>query len=340
VLQEIYADLEFAGKKASLKEVTGRIGGQPVALTGTIEFGPHWLPRLNVVSRGQNVSLVRQAGLLIRTDFDLKLITDEHDNTRVSGQVKLRDSLFLADIRALIPSGERSLSQRPPYFSVDTLPLNRWELGVDVVGDRFMRLRTTVFNGVASAHFRLEGTLGEPRAIGEATINEGQVLFPFATFSVSRGSIRLSQENPYEPRISVNGAARRYDYDVQMEITGTAADPKLTFSSNPPLESEQVLLMVMAGVVPRTDYSKSSQQKLTAIGTYLGQSLFDNFGGDSGGADRLAITSGERISTEGKETYTIEYRLNDRFSLIGEYDEYDDYNAGVKWRVLRGDEKR
>jgi translocation and assembly module TamB len=252
----------------------------------------------------------------------------------------LRDSLFLADIRAFMPSGERSVAQRPPYFSVDTPPLNHWELGIEVVGDRFMRLRTTVFNGVASARFHLDGTLGEPRAIGEVTINEGQVLFPFATFSVDRGSVRLSQENPFEPRLSVNGSARRYDYDVQMEITGTAADPKLTFTSNPPLESEQVLLMVMAGEVPRTDYSKSNQQRLTAIGTYLGQSLFENFGGDSGSGDRLAITSGERISTEGKETYTIEYRLNDRFSLVGEYDEYDDYNAGIKWRVLRGEGKR
>jgi translocation and assembly module TamB len=98
--------------------------------------------------------------------------------------------------------------------------------------------------------------------------------------------------------------------------------------------------MVMAGVVPRTDYNKTNQQRLTAIGTYLGQSLFENFGGDSGSGDRLAITSGERISTEGKETYTIEYRLNDRFSIVGEYDEYDDYNAGVKWRVLRGEGKR
>ena len=26
--------------------------------------------------------------------------------------------------------------------------------------------------------------------------------------------------------------------------------------------------------------------------------------------------------------------MSDRFTLVGEYDEFDDFNAGVKWRIL------
>jgi translocation and assembly module TamB len=73
---------------------------------------------------------------------------------------------------------------------------------------------------------------------------------------------------------------------------------------------------------------------MSVLGAYLGQSLISSVGGDSSQAERMSISSGERISQQGRETYEIEYRLNDRFSLVGEYDEFDAYNAGVKYRLF------
>ena len=47
-------------------------------------------------------------------------------------------------------------------------------------------------------------------------------------------------------------------------------------------------------------------------------------------------STGEKISRQGRETYDIEYQLSDRWMLTGEYNEFDEYNAGVKWRVFGG----
>jgi translocation and assembly module TamB len=30
----------------------------------------------------------------------------------------------------------------------------------------------------------------------------------------------------------------------------------------------------------------------------------------------------------------VDYKLGTRWWLVGEYDVFDDYNAGVKWRVI------
>jgi len=73
---------------------------------------------------------------------------------------------------------------------------------------------------------------------------------------------------------------------------------------------------------------------MSLLGAYLGQSLISSVGGDSSQSERMSISSGERVSQQGRETYEIEYRLDDRFSLVGEYDEFDAYYAGVKWRLL------
>jgi translocation and assembly module TamB len=119
-----------------------------------------------------------------------------------------------------------------------------------------------------------------------------------------------------------------------MDLSGPASDPVLVFSSSPPLSSEQVLLMVMAGETPRSDISYSGSERATRIGTYLGKSLFSGLFGGSGGAERLTISSGENVTEAGEETYSVEYMLNKRWSVVGERDEFDDYNIGFKRRLF------
>jgi translocation and assembly module TamB len=266
----------------------------------------------------------------------LKLQTPDGGQPRLSGTVRLRDSLFLADVRAFLPKGGASAAKRPPYFAIETPPVNAWTLAVDLEGERFLRLRTPVFSGVASARFRLGGTLGEPRAIGEVEVDEGNIQMPFASFAVTQGSVRLTEADPFEPTIYVRGTDRRYDYDVIIEIDGTASQPNVVFTSSPPLDSEQVLLMVMTGAAPNNEIAKTGTQRAANIGLFLGKSLLGSLGTDPGDVSRLTFESGERISRQGKETYDIEYKLSDRLTLTGEYNEFDEYNAGVKWRMFGG----
>ncbi len=333
VLQEVNADVRFEGRTMTLAGVTARMAGRTVTLQGTAELPDGEPVKLNLTLKGENLPFVRKTGLLLRGDLDLKLVTASNGTTTIGGRVGLRDSLFLADVRSFLPSGAKGgPAARPPYFSVEVEPVNAWRLDVVVEGDRFMQLRTPVFNGVASADFKLTGTLANPRASGEAVIEEGNVRLPFASFAVRQGYVRVSAEQP-DPQIFVTGTTRRYGYDVRMELSGAVNAPNLTFSSSPPLEAEQVLLMVMAGQAPNDEITTTGRQRATRFGAFFGQSLLGTLGGDATGADRLTISSGEDISAQGRETYNIEYRLNEKWALTGEYDEFDEYYGGVKWRI-------
>jgi translocation and assembly module TamB len=309
------------------------MGGQLITLKGRANLPAGESPQLDFSLSGENLPFVRQAGLLVRGDLDLKLRSNERSTT-VDGDVRLRDSLFLTDLTSFVPTGAKGSMRRPPYFSIDAAPLNRWRLNVNVKGQRFLRLRTPVFHGVASARLNLSGTLENPRAAGEATIDEGTVRLPFATFEVKQGQVSLSPDQP-EPQLLVNATTRRYGYDLRLDVTGAASTPNVTFSSSPPLESEQVLLMVMAGEAPHNEVATTDRQRATRFGAFFGQSLLGTLSGDAGGADRLTISSGEDISQQGRETYTIEYKLNDKWALTGEYDEFDEYYGGLKWRFYQ-----
>jgi translocation and assembly module TamB len=337
ILQEISADVRLNGRRFTLEKVSALSGGQPVKLEGEVALGDDGTPRFDLTLSGRNLPFVRQTGLLLRGDLDLQLTTPSTPGpARLSGTVKLRDSLFLSDLRALLPQGGAGPTRRPPYFAVETAPLNTWALAIEVTGDRFMRVRIPVFTGVASARVRLSGTLGEPRAIGEVSIDEGSIKMPFASFAVTQGTVRLTELDAFEPEVYVRGTGRRYGYELGIEIEGPASQPTVLFSSSPALDAEQVLLMVMAGTAPGNEIARTSTQRAANIGLFLGQSLLNSFGADAAEADRLTLMSGEKVSRQGRETYEFEYQLSDRWTVTGEYNEFDEYNAGMKWRVFGG----
>lgn len=335
-LRDIQADLELQGRRVVMKSVEAGMGGQPIKAQGFIEIPVGGAPQFDFSATGENLPFVRQAGLLVRGNVNLKITSgrDAAAAPTVSGEVELRDGLFLSDVRALVPRGGASPERRPPYFSITAEPFNIWRLNVNVHGERFLRARTTLFNGVASTKLHLVGTLGEPRALGELRIEDGQVLLPFARFSLDDATVRLSEENPYDPQLAVFGTSRRYGYDIKLELTGPSSSPVLVFSSNPPLSSEQVLLIVMAGETPKNEVNYSTSQRFARLGTFFGQSLLGSLGGGGGGADRLVISSGEQVSDQGHETYDVQYQLDERWSLVGGYDEFDEYNVGLKWRMI------
>jgi len=332
LVQDINADLALENRRLEVHGFTGHLGGERVSLQGAVIWPQgEAQPRLDLALRGNNLPLVRQTGLLIRSDLDLTAKTGDDAITRLAGTVKVHDSLILADLTSLLPTGRQGVARQAPYFAVEAAPFRDWELDVNIDGPGGVRMRTAVFKGTASPQFHLTGTLGEPRAIGELTVEDAKVLFPFATFTVQLGVVRLRASNPHEPEITLNAISYRHDYELRLSVTGKPESPSVVFTSNPSLDTAQVILMVMTGESPAGDsVATTGTQRLTRLGTYLGRGLFGGLDGDE---SRLEIVSGERTSEQGRETYQVEYRFNDRWRLTGEYDEYDDYNVGLKWRV-------
>jgi translocation and assembly module TamB len=291
------------------------------------------LPPFSFHLSGTNVAFMRQAEAIIRGDLDLTAARTNGAPPLIGGAVHLHDSVFLSDLRALIPGNVEVPDQRPPYFSITNALLADWRLAVKVTGDRFLKVRTTLFNGEISADLKLEGSLGTPRALGDVRIDSGIVRFPFGGLQVQQGLVALTSQNPYHPQLSVTAISTQFGYDIRMQVSGTADAPVIQFSSSPPLSSEQILLLLSAGELPQGTFSLTPQQRAQTLGMFLGRDLLSQLGIGDESEQRLTIHSGERIAETGKPTYSIEFKLTDTLSLVGEYDRFGDYNAGVKWRI-------
>lgn len=333
-IREATARIALKGRTAHLEEISAVVGGERLLVTGEIEIPFEQPLAFDVGVKGENLPLARRPGVVVRGDLDLRARSEEGKRPIISGRVDLHDSFYVAHLRLMPTGAVATPERRPPFFSIEQEPIADWRLNVDLRGPGFLNVRGPIFQGEISANFTLSGTLEEPRAIGAATIDEGRVRFPFATMTIDQGEIALRQENPFQPQLFIVGSGRTFGYELTLEVTGTAETPVIEFMGNPPVSTEQALLMVTTGEVPRDEIRFTTQQRATRFAVFFGQNLLYQLTGDDAAGDRLVIRSGEQVSEGGRETVSIEYKLTERWSLTGEYDRFDEYNAGVKWNIF------
>lgn len=335
VLRQIQATVRADEAGLRLDQGRAELNGQPVRFSGFWEFQPpatNGEPALSFTLAGTNLALARRADVFLRGDVALQVAGSALTQATLTGDVKLRDSLLLRDLPSLVSGNLQEATSRPPFFSVRESPWAEWRVNVRVEGDRFLRVVTPVFRGQVSARLQLAGTLGEPIALGELTVPEGRITFPFGGLDVDRARVSLTRENPFLPQVDFQASGLNFGFDVQMELSGPATAPNVTFSSVPPLTSTQLLLMLTAGDIPSQTFNYSAQGRFQSIAVFFGKEVLGKLTGDPE-SDRLTLRSGERVSDRGQLTSTIEYRLSPRWSAFGMRNRFDDYLGGLKWRV-------
>lgn len=339
-LRAIEANLEIEDRVVKVLNLSARLSDKPVTIDGTIGIKDPADPRFDLHLRGESLPLVRTSGIVLRGSPDLHILTKGSGETTIAGTVVLKDSIVtvdLADLSFDLSGGSVTTSGAPkrfPYFSVTQTPVDAWNLDVNIVGESFLDIRTPGFVGRVSADFDLGGTLAEPVAVGSMTVPQGSIRFPFANLLVTSAQVGTTVQDPFQPRIDVTAKGKSYGYDLTMEVSGYVDDPTVTFSSNPSLDSQSIVLLVTSGQIPSSDFAKSRNERLSGIGLYLSKSLLADFGWIDSSEDRLSIRVAEEVSRTGRDTVEIEYELDKKWSLQGNYDEFDTYNLDLRWKLF------
>jgi len=115
-----------------------------------------------------------------------------------------------------------------------------------------------------------------------------------------------------------------------------ADEPVIQFTSTPSLSSEQIVLLLTTGQVPlgAAANSTTTQRRAQGLALFVGKNFLSELGfGGAPGEERLTFRSGEQMTASGRPTYTVEYKLTDYLTLVGEYDRFSQYNIDLKWKV-------
>lgn len=334
-LRDIGMRLTLGGERITIERASAVLGAHPIEIAGWLTLPPGGQPEGELRVSGTNLALLRSPEAILRADLDLQLgRTNLQSVPRITGTVTLRDGLVMRDVRDLVAVNLDRPDQRPPYFSIDRAPFGDWECDLRIRGTEFARVLSPAFRGQVSADARLLGTLRTPRVLGQGVVDSGQIVFPFGQLKVEQARVRFSETDPHRPRLEGRATGMNFGYSIAMDISGTLDDPRVLLTSVPPMSTREIVQMLTAGSLPRGEYAFSTTGKAQRVGSYLAGDFISNLTGNPSEESRLSTRSGQQVTSNGRLTYGLEYRLTDRWSLVGEYDRWSQFNAGVRWRVL------
>jgi translocation and assembly module TamB len=165
-----------------------------------------------------------------------------------------------------------------------------------------------------SADLRVQGTSATPSMTGEAELIRGTYSFSGRRFEVTRGNIAFTGGRTFNPRIDLVATSDIEGVDVNINVSGTALNPQIAFTSNPGLPQDEIMSRILFGG------SVSEISALQAV--QLATSLNALRGGGGGlnplgklrsatGLDRLRVLGADETTGRGTAVAAGFYVSND-----------------------------
>ena len=267
--------VSFDRNRATIQSLTAEVGGGKVAFGGFIGFSRGLLV-YRVQASADQVRIRYPEGVSTTLNAQLDL-TGTSANSLVSGTVTVMRAGFTpkADLGGL-------LAQTAKPVTTPTAPneyLRNIQLDVRIESGPSLQFQTSLTRDLqAEADLRLRGNLARPAVIGTVSANEGEVNFFGTKYTINRGEIRFLNPTRVEPVFDIDLETKARGITVNISFTGTLNKLNLTYRSDPPLQTSEIVALIAVGRDPTTSAALASGQMtqntfLDAGGSVLGQAI-------------------------------------------------------------------
>jgi translocation and assembly module TamB len=103
------------------------------------------------------------------------------------------------------------------------------------------------------ADLRVRGTAAQPAVLGRITITEGELVFFGSVYRVNNGSIAFYNPLRIEPILDLSLGTQAKGVDVVLNVTGPVDNMKLSYTSDPPLQFQEIVSLLASGQTPTSD---------------------------------------------------------------------------------------
>ena len=103
------------------------------------------------------------------------------------------------------------------------------------------------------ANLHIQGSASQPGVTGRIAISEGKLVFLNSTYTVNSGTITFFNPIRIDPILDLSLETQAQGVDVTLRVTGSIDNMKLSYTSNPPLQFEEVVGLLAAGQTPTSD---------------------------------------------------------------------------------------
>ncbi len=251
----INAVVELGTERLVFQSMRATIAGGTLEANGDFTLGSR---ELDFRFRGNSLPLVRNEGLIVRANVDLR-VAGALDSAAISGSVSLVDSLLFRDIE-LLPIGTPfiapaaatlpKIDTAPPTAAIPE-PFANWPLDVRFSTAEPLLIRGNLATGRILADLRVGGTLADPRPDGRVRLLRGRAVLPFSTLAIPEAVFTFTGANGLDPVIEARGSAEPRPYTVNLFAYGRLSDPQIVLTSTPPLPQNEIMTLLATGTTTR-----------------------------------------------------------------------------------------
>jgi translocation and assembly module TamB len=260
VVDNADGSIAFDRNRATIERLTAETGGGIINFTGSLDFGAALesgtalVYRLQAEARRVRVRLPQD----LSTTFDASLrLTGASDASTLSGTVTLNRASFTprSDIFQLLAQSSAPV----PAPTVPNQYLQGMRLDVRIQSASSFQVETSLTRDVeAEVDLRLRGSPVRPALLGTVSINQGEVQFSGARYSINRGDIRFLNPVKIEPTFDLDLETKARGVTVDVSLTGTPSNPKVNWSSDPPLQQSEIIGLLATGRDPSLSLNETA----------------------------------------------------------------------------------
>jgi translocation and assembly module TamB len=258
----------FSGNTATLRNITGESGGGKVTLSGFVMLSETM--RLGVRGNLDGVRVRTQQGVSVVASAVVN-VTGTTADSLASGTVTVERVTYApqSDFGSI-------LTRSAPPVQAPEVPnplLDNMRLDI--------RIRTTPATAVQAslaeniqvdADLRLRGTASRPSVLGRVLVTQGDLTFFGSKYRVSSGTVAFYNPTRIEPVLNLTLETVAKGVTVVLNVTGPIDNMKLNYTSDPPLQFQEIVGLLATGKAPTSDPTllanepSQPQQSFTQMG--------------------------------------------------------------------------
>jgi translocation and assembly module TamB len=200
---------------------------------------------------------------------------------------------------------------------------------------------------------RLQGTAADPRIFGTARAVRGTIALSGQPFEIDEARI-VFPGDPFDARVDLTATRDTADLTAYLRLTGTAREPEITFTSDPPLPEDEILPQVLFGRSVEDLAPLEAAQLAASLAALSGRASLDlvDAARAAAGLDRFNVRQDETggflvaggvyltrdvyvevgRSGAGDAQTSVEWTLRPRLVLITSFLGNGDQRVSLRWR--------
>lgn len=237
------------GDSAVIRNLTAEAGGGQVSVTGSATLTDTL--RFGLQAKATRVRVLVQQGVGVVASANLNL-SGTTENSSISGAVTVDQVSYAAqsDLGSIL-----SLAAPPVQTpSVPSPLLENMRLDVRVRSSSALGVQSSVAQNLQlTADLRVRGSAAHPGILGRVLITEGKLVFFGSTYTVNNGTIAFYNPVRVEPILDLSLETTTQGVDLVLKVTGPIDNMKLSYTSDPPLQFQEIASLLATGTTPTSD---------------------------------------------------------------------------------------